>query len=104
MNLDVDPPKGLLLFEPPGTRKTLCARAVMNRKDATFICVISSKLVQKYMGEGVHIVCELFEMAVGKEACIIFSGKVDAIGGVWFDVGAGGDNEVVQRTMSELIS
>lgn len=91
------------MFGPPGTGKTLCARAVANRTDATFIRVIGSELVQKYVGEGARMVRELFEMARGKKACIIFFDEVDAIGGARFDDGAGGDNEV-QRTMLELIN
>ena len=92
-----------MLYGPPGTGKTLCARAVANRTDACFIRVIGSELVQKYVGEGARMVRELFEMARGKKACIIFFDEVDAIGGARFDDGAGGDNEV-QRTMLELIN
>jgi len=103
VNLGIDPPKGVLLYGPPGTGKTLCARAVANRTDATFIRVIGSELVQKYVGEGARLVRELFEMARSKKACIIFFDEVDAIGGARFDDGAGGDNEV-QRTMLELIN
>ncbi|SCZ96996.1 BZ3500_MvSof-1268-A1-R1_Chr4-2g06920 [Microbotryum saponariae] len=103
VELGIDPPKGVLLYGPPGTGKTLCARAVANRTDATFIRVIGSELVQKYVGEGARMVRELFEMARTKKACIIFFDEVDAIGGARFDDGAGGDNEV-QRTMLELIN
>ncbi|KAK9449002.1 P-loop containing nucleoside triphosphate hydrolase protein [Limtongia smithiae] len=103
VNLGIDPPKGILLYGPPGTGKTLCARAVANRTDATFIRVIGSELVQKYVGEGARMVRELFEMARTKKACIIFFDEIDAIGGARFDDGAGGDNEV-QRTMLELIT
>jgi len=101
--LGIDPPKGVLLYGPPGTGKTLLARAVANRTDATFIRVIGSELVQKYVGEGARMVRELFEMARSKKACIIFFDEIDAIGGARFDDGAGGDNEV-QRTMLELIN
>lgn len=103
IKLGIDPPKGVLLYGPPGTGKTLLARAVANRTDATFIRVIGSELVQKYVGEGARMVRELFEMARSKKACIIFFDEVDAIGGTRFDDGAGGDNEV-QRTMLELIN
>jgi len=58
--LGIDPPKGVLLFGPPGTGKTLCARAVANRTDATFIRVIGSELVQKYVGEGARMVRNIF--------------------------------------------
>eukprot|EP01088_Endostelium_zonatum_P011697 TRINITY_DN25847_c0_g1_i1.p1 TRINITY_DN25847_c0_g1~~TRINITY_DN25847_c0_g1_i1.p1 ORF type:complete len:431 (-),score=111.50 TRINITY_DN25847_c0_g1_i1:52-1344(-) len=103
INLGIDPPKGVLLYGPPGTGKTLLARAVANRTDATFIRVIGSELVQKYVGEGARMVRELFQLARSKKACIIFFDEVDAIGGARFDDGAGGDNEV-QRTMLELIN
>jgi len=103
VNLGIDPPKGVLLYGPPGTGKTLCARAIANRTDATFIRVIGSELVQKYVGEGARMVRELFEMARTKKACVIFFDEVDAIGGTRFDDGNGGDNEV-QRTMLELIN
>lgn len=103
VNLGIDPPKGVLLYGPPGTGKTLTARAVANRTDATFIRVIGSELVQKYVGEGARMVRELFEMARTKKACIIFFDEIDAIGGARFDDGAGGDNEV-QRTMIEILN
>ncbi len=103
VTLGIDPPKGVLLYGPPGTGKTLCARAVANRTDATFIRVIGSELVQKYVGEGARMVREIFEMARARKACIIFFDEVDAFGGARFDDGAGGDNEV-QRTMLELIN
>lgn len=100
--LGIDPPKGVLLYGPPGTGKTLCARAVANRTDATFIRVIGSELVQKYVGEGARMVRELFEMARARKACIIFFDEVDAFGGARFD-DAGAEGEV-QRTMLELIN
>merc|ERR1711916_371865 len=103
VTLGIDPPKGVLLYGPPGTGKTLCARAVANRTDATFIRVIGSELVQKYVGEGARMVREIFELARTKKAAIIFFDEVDAIGGARVDDGAGGDNEV-QRTMLELIT
>merc|ERR1712159_219488 len=103
VKLGIDPPKGVLLYGPPGTGETLCARAVANRTDATFIRVIGSELVQKYVGEGARMVRELFEMARTKKACIIFFDEIDAIGGSRFDDGARGDNEV-QRTMLEIVT
>ena len=103
ITLGVEPPKGVLFYGPPGTGKTLCARAVANRTEATFIRVIGSELVQKYVGEGARLVRELFQMARSKKACIIFFDEIDAIGGARYDNGSGGDNEV-QRTMLELIN
>ena len=99
--LGIDPPKGILLFGPPGTGKTLLARAVANRTDATFIRVIGSELVQRYVGEGARLVRELFQMARTKKACIIFFDEIDAIGG--HRGGDGGDGEI-QRTMLEMVN
>jgi hypothetical protein len=65
--LGIDPPKGVLLYGPPGTGKTLCARAVANRTDATFIRVIGSELVQKYVGEGARMVRNIFVSWQSKE-------------------------------------
>lgn len=101
--LGIDPPKGVLLYGPPGVGKTLLARAVANRTDACFIRVIGSELVQKYVGEGARMVREIFQMARTKKAAIIFFDEVDAIGGARHDDGAGGDNEV-QRTMLQIVS
>ncbi|KAH9256941.1 hypothetical protein BASA81_004762 [Batrachochytrium salamandrivorans] len=102
VRLGIDPPKGVLLFGPPGTGKTLSARAVANRTDATFIRVIGSELVQKYVGEGARMVRELFSLARTKRACIIFFDEIDSIGGARGDSG-NGDNEV-QRTMLQIIT
>ena len=103
-DLGIDPPKGVLLYGPPGTGKTLSARAVANRTDATFIRVLGSELVQKYVGEGARIVRELFQLARSKKACIIFFDEVDSIGGTRFDGdGDSGDTDV-QNTMLELVN
>merc|ERR1712037_382876 len=85
----------------PGTGKTLTARAVANRTDACFICVIGSELVQRYVGEGARMVRELFQLARSKKACILFIDEVDAIGTARGD--EGGDNEV-SRTMLEIVN
>ncbi|EPR78098.1 26S proteasome regulatory subunit [Spraguea lophii 42_110] len=101
ITLGIDPPKGVLLYGPPGTGKTLLARAVANRTDATFIRVIGSELVQKYVGEGARMVREIFTLAKSKKTAIIFFDEVDAFGGTRFEDSS--DNEV-QRTMLELIN
>lgn len=101
--LGFDPPKGVLLYGPPGNGKTLIAKAVANRTDACFIHVNGSELVQKYIGEGARMVRELFQMASRKKACIIFFDEVDAIGSTRFDDGTGTDNEV-QRTLLEIVN
>lgn len=100
VKLGIDPPKGVLLYGPPGTGKTLMAKAVANRTDATFIRVIGSELVQRYIGEGARMIRELFQMARSKKACIIFFDEVDAVGTAR---GGDGDDEI-QRTMLEMVN
>ncbi|CDW83231.1 26s protease regulatory subunit 7-like [Stylonychia lemnae] len=100
IQLGIDPPKGVLLYGPPGTGKTLTARAVANRTDATFIRVIGSELVQRYVGEGARMVREIFQLARTKKSCIIFFDEIDAVGGARFGEG---DSEV-QRTMLEIVN
>ncbi|PRW57317.1 26S protease regulatory subunit 7 [Chlorella sorokiniana] len=102
ISLGMEPPRGALLCGPPGTGKTLAARAVANRTDATFIRVIGSELVQRYVGEGARLVREIFKLAKTKQAAIVFFDEIDAVGGTRTDE-EGGDNEV-QRTMMEIMN
>lgn len=104
VTLGIDPPKGVLLFGPPGTGKTLSARAVANRTDATFIRVIGSELVQRYVGEGARMVRELFSLARSKKTCIIFFDEVDAIGGARTSGDDGNADIEVQRTMLQIVT
>ena len=98
----VEPPKGVLLVGPPGTGKTLMAKAVANATNATFIRLIGSELVQKYIGEGARLVRELFQLAQEKAPSIIFIDELDAVGAKRMDVGTTGDREV-QRTLMQLL-
>jgi 26S proteasome regulatory subunit T1 len=102
--LGIDPPKGVLLYGPPGTGKTLSARAVANRTDATFIRVIGSELVQRYVGEGARMVRELFSLARAKKTCIIFFDEVDAIGGARTSGEDNNSDIEVQRTMLQIVT
>ncbi|MHA2498169.1 MAG: proteasome-activating nucleotidase [Candidatus Hodarchaeales archaeon] len=99
----VDPPKGVLLHGPPGTGKTLLARAVASETQATFIRVIGSELVQKYIGEGARLVREVFQFAREKGPSILFIDELDAIGSKRLDIATSGDREV-QRTLMQLLS
>lgn len=99
----ITPPKGVLLYGPPGTGKTLLARAVAHETKACFIKIISSELVQKFIGEGARLVREIFAMAKEKEQAIIFIDELDAIGSRRLEVATSGDREV-QRTIMQLLS
>ena len=99
----IEPPKGVLLVGPPGTGKTLMAKAVANATNATFIRLVGSELVQKYIGEGARLVRELFELAKEKAPSIIFIDELDSVGAKRLDVTTSGDREV-QRTLMQLLS
>ncbi|MBR4685607.1 proteasome-activating nucleotidase [Methanomassiliicoccales archaeon LGM-RCC1] len=101
--IGIEPPKGVLLVGPPGTGKTLMAKAVANATDATFIRLVGSELVQKYIGEGARLVRDLFELAKEKAPSIIFIDELDSVGAKRLDVATSGDREV-QRTLMQLLS
>ncbi|MFW9799048.1 MAG: proteasome-activating nucleotidase [Candidatus Thorarchaeota archaeon] len=99
----IEPPKGVLLTGFPGTGKTLCARAVAHETNATFIRVIGSELVQKFIGEGARLVREIFLLAKEKAPAIVFVDELDAVGSHRLDIATSGDREV-QRTLMQLLS
>ena len=99
----IEPPRGVLLVGPPGTGKTLMAKAVANATSATFIRLVGSELVQKYIGEGARLVRELFDLAKEKAPSIIFIDELDAVGAKRMDVATSGDREV-QRTLMQLLA
>jgi proteasome regulatory subunit len=101
--IGVEPPKGVLLYGPPGTGKTLLARALAGEAKATFIRVVASQFVNKFIGEGARIVREVFRLAKEKKPSIIFIDEIDAIGSRRVDLGTSGDREV-QRTMLQLLA
>ncbi|KAL8588807.1 26S protease regulatory subunit 10B [Nucella lapillus] len=99
----ITPPKGCLLFGPPGTGKTLLARAVASQLDCNFLKVVSSAIVDKYIGESARLIREMFAFARDHEPCIIFMDEIDAIGGRRFSEGTSADREI-QRTLMELLN
>ena len=101
--IGIDPPKGVLLYGPPGTGKTLLAKAVAHETEATFIRIIGSELVQKFIGEGARLVREIFNMAKEKAPTILFIDELDAIGSQRLKIATSGDREV-QRTLMQLLS
>lgn len=99
----VKAPKGVLLYGPPGTGKTLLARAVAASLDINFLKVVSSAIVDKYIGESARVIREMFQFARDHQPCIIFMDEIDAIGGRRFSEGNSSDREV-QRTLMELLN
>ena len=101
--IGIDPPRGVLLYGPPGTGKTMMAKAVANATDATFISMVGSEFVQKYLGEGPRMVRDVFRLARENSPCIVFIDEVDAIATKRFDAQTGADREV-QRILLELLN
>ncbi len=103
VKVGVEPPAGVLLHGPPGTGKTMLAKAVANETDATFIKMAGSELVRKFIGEGSRLVRDLFDLAGEREPAVIFIDEIDAIASKRTDSKTSGDAEV-QRTMMQLLS
>eukprot|EP01113_Clastostelium_recurvatum_P007521 TRINITY_DN1350_c0_g1_i6.p1 TRINITY_DN1350_c0_g1~~TRINITY_DN1350_c0_g1_i6.p1 ORF type:complete len:413 (+),score=138.43 TRINITY_DN1350_c0_g1_i6:414-1652(+) len=101
--IGIDPPRGVLLFGPPGTGKTMLAKAVAHHTDAAFIRVVGSEFVQKYLGEGPRMVRDVFRLARENAPAIIFIDEIDAIATKRFDAQTGADREV-QRILMELLN
>ncbi|ORX88044.1 26S proteasome subunit P45 [Basidiobolus meristosporus CBS 931.73] len=101
--MGIKPPKGVILYGPPGTGKTLLAKAVANQTSATFLRVVGSELIQKYLGDGPKMVRELFKHAEELAPAIVFIDEIDAIGTKRYDSNSGGEREI-QRTMLELLN
>ena len=117
--MGIKPPKGVILYGVPGTGKTLLAKAVANQTSATFLRIVGSELIQKYLGDGPKLVRELFRAAEEHAPSIVFIDEIDAIGTKRlvhpvhlcilllteprYDSTSGGEREI-QRTMLELLN
>lgn len=129
--IGIDPPRGVLLYGPPGARarervcdvchcdwartcsdsaspltgtgKTMLVKAVAHHTTASFIRVVGSEFVQKYLGEGPRMVRDVFRMARENAPAIIFIDEIDAIATKRFDAQTGADREV-QRILLELLN
>ncbi|MEK6887183.1 MAG: AAA family ATPase, partial [Nanoarchaeota archaeon] len=99
----ISPPKGILLYGPPGTGKTLLAKAVAASTNSTFIEVVASELVQKFIGEGAKLIKEIFQLARAKAPSIVFIDELDALAAKRIDMGTSGEREV-QRTFMQFLA
>lgn len=101
--MGIKPPKGVILYGGPGTGKTLLAKAVANQTSATFLRIVGSELIQKYLGDGPRLVRQIFSVAADNAPSIVFIDEIDAIGTKRYESTSGGEREV-QRTMLELLN
>ena len=101
--IGIEPPKGILLYGPPGTGKTLLAKAVAASTGATFIEIVGSELVQKFIGEGAKLVKEIFDLARENAPSIIFIDELDSLAANRIELGTSGEREV-QRTFMQFLA
>jgi len=98
--LGIDPPKGVLLHGPPGTGKTMLAKAVANESEAYFISINGPEIMSKYYGESEKALRDIFEEAEKNTPAIIFLDELDSIAPKRGDV----TGEVERRVVAQLLS
>ena len=96
-------PKGLLLVGPPGTGKTMLAKAVAGEADVPFFSMSGSEFVEMFVGMGASKVRDLFKQAKEKAPCIVFIDEIDAIGQKRNTGGMGGNDER-EQTLNQLLT
>ncbi len=99
--INTKPPKGILLFGPPGTGKTMLAKAVANESEANFISIKGPEMLSKYVGESEKAVRETFRKAKQASPAIIFFDEVDSIAPIR---GASFDSHVTERVISQMLT
>ena len=95
-------PKGVLLYGPPGSGKTLLARAVAGEAGVPFFSISGSDFVEMFVGVGAARVRDLFEQAKGNAPCIIFMDEIDAVGR-HRGAGLGGGHDEREQTLNQLL-
>ena len=96
-------PKGVLLVGPPGTGKTMLAKAVAGEANVPFFSISGSEFVEMFVGMGASKVRDLFKQAKEKAPCIVFIDEIDAIGQKRNSTGAGGNDER-EQTLNQLLT
>ena len=96
-------PKGLLLVGPPGTGKTMLAKAVAGEANVPFFSISGSEFVEMFVGMGASKVRDLFKQAKEKAPCIVFIDEIDAIGQKRNSGGIGGNDER-EQTLNQLLT
>ncbi|MBR6038468.1 MAG: CDC48 family AAA ATPase [Candidatus Methanomethylophilaceae archaeon] len=100
-HMNAKPPKGILLYGPPETGKTLLAKAVATESEANFIAVKGPEFLNKWVGESEKAVRETFRKARQASPCVIFMDEIDSIAP---ERGTGGDSNVTERVISQMLT
>ena len=97
-------PKGILLVGPPGTGKTMLAKAVAGEANVPFFSMSGSEFVEMFVGMGASKVRDLFKQAKEKAPCIVFIDEIDAIGGKRSTGGGMGGHDEREQTLNQLLT
>lgn len=97
-------PKGILLVGPPGTGKTMLAKAVAGEANVPFFSMSGSEFVEMFVGMGASKVRDLFKQAKEKAPCIVFIDEIDAIGGKRAAGGISGGHDEREQTLNQLLT
>ena len=97
-------PKGVLLVGPPGTGKTMLAKAVAGEANVPFFSISGSEFVEMFVGMGASKVRDLFKQAKEKAPCIVFIDEIDAIGQKRNTGGGMGGNDEREQTLNQLLT
>ena len=97
-------PKGILLVGPPGTGKTMLAKAVAGEAGVPFFSISGSEFVEMFVGMGASKVRDLFQQAKEKAPCIVFIDEIDAIGQKRSSGGVSGGNDEREQTLNQLLT
>ncbi len=99
--LDITPPRGILLFGPPGTGKTMLAKAVASESEANFISIKGPEMLSKYVGESEKAIRETFRKAKQAAAAVIFFDEIDSITP---QRGSGSSAQATERVVSQILT
>lgn len=98
--MGISPPKGVLMYGPPGCSKTMIAKALANESHLNFVAIKGPELFKKYVGESEQAVRELFKKARRVSPCIIFFDEIDALG----SERGGNSSKVGDRVLAQMLT